>query len=150
MNRIQTLPRGGEDSTAMPQEQLDNWFSTPDQLSRYVAIRAAALAFAQVVNQQAPDCANKSAAIRMIREAAMSANVAITYGASDRRGGCGDVAGNVGVCGGDSTGSEKLLDRAWGLGRRQSEATGQEPHVSLSAQYTCNGTGAQSFTLKQQ
>ena len=62
----------------MQQEQLENWFSTPDQLPRYVAISAAALAFANVVNENAPDSADKTAAIRMIREAAMTANAAIT------------------------------------------------------------------------
>jgi hypothetical protein len=60
-------------------EQLtpDNWVSTPDQLPKYVAIRAAALAFANVVNENAPDSPDKSAAIRMIRDAAMTANAAI-------------------------------------------------------------------------
>jgi hypothetical protein len=59
------------------EQQLENWFSTPDQLPRYVAIRAAALAFAAVVNEQVPDSADKSAAIRMIRDAALTANAAI-------------------------------------------------------------------------
>jgi hypothetical protein len=55
----------------------DNWVSTPDHLPKYVAIRAAALAFANVVNENAPDSPDKSAAIRMIRDAAMTANAAI-------------------------------------------------------------------------
>jgi hypothetical protein len=59
------------------EQQLENSFSTPDQLPRYVAIRAAALAFAAVVNEQVPDSADKSAAIRMIRDAALTANAAI-------------------------------------------------------------------------
>jgi hypothetical protein len=59
------------------EQQLENWFSTPDQLPRYVAIRAAALAFAAVVNEQVPDSADKRAAIKMIREAAITSNRAI-------------------------------------------------------------------------
>jgi hypothetical protein len=55
----------------------DNWVSTPDHLPKYVAIRAAALAFAAVVNEQVPDSADKSAAMRMIREAAITSNRAI-------------------------------------------------------------------------
>jgi hypothetical protein len=35
----------------MQQEQLENSLSTPDQLPRYVAISAAALAFANVVKR---------------------------------------------------------------------------------------------------
>jgi hypothetical protein len=61
----------------MEQQTPDNWVSTPDQLPRYVAIRTAALVFANVVNENAPDSPDKSAAIRMIREAAMTANAAI-------------------------------------------------------------------------
>jgi hypothetical protein len=61
----------------MEQQNNDNWVSTPDQLPKYVAIRAAALAFANVINENAPDSPDKSAAVRMIREAAMAANAAI-------------------------------------------------------------------------
>jgi hypothetical protein len=46
-------------------------------VAQVVAIRAAALAFANVVNENAPDSPDKSAAIRMIRDAAMTANAAI-------------------------------------------------------------------------
>jgi hypothetical protein len=68
----------------MQQELLDNWFSyhapSPDQLPKYAAIRSAALAFANVINENVPDSADKSAAMRLIREAAMTANAAIACG----------------------------------------------------------------------
>lgn len=48
-----------------------------DQAGRYLAIRAAAKAFADVVLWSAPDCADRSTAIRSIREAVMWANAAV-------------------------------------------------------------------------
>lgn len=48
-----------------------------DDLARYAAIRAAAKNFAMVVLLNAPKCADRSAAIREIRVAMMTANAAI-------------------------------------------------------------------------
>jgi hypothetical protein len=66
------------------QEQLENWFQyhapSSDPLPRYVAIRAAGLALAQVINDSMPDCADKSAAIRMVREAVITANARMAGG----------------------------------------------------------------------
>lgn len=49
----------------------------PQDVSRYVAIRAAAKLFAQVILQHTPKCADRSAALRHVREATMTANAAI-------------------------------------------------------------------------
>ena len=68
----------------MQQEVLENWFTyhspTADQLPKYAAIRAAALAYAIVINENVPDSADKSAAIRLVREATMTANAAVACG----------------------------------------------------------------------
>lgn len=65
----------------MDQETLENWFTShrpeADQLPKYAALRATGLPFATVVNDKCPDSADKSAAIRLIREATWSINVAI-------------------------------------------------------------------------
>jgi hypothetical protein len=61
--------------------QLDHIFKyhapTPDQLPKYEAIRAAAKAFAQVIVDNTPPCADQSAAVRHVRDAAMTANAAV-------------------------------------------------------------------------
>lgn len=63
---------------------LENWFSfhspEPDQIAKYKAIRDAALAFAAVVVENTPPCADQTAAVRKIREAAFTANAAIACG----------------------------------------------------------------------
>lgn len=60
---------------------LDNIFTyhSPknDQPQRYEKIREAAKNLAIVIDECCPDCADKSAAIRKIREASMTANAAI-------------------------------------------------------------------------
>lgn len=65
----------------MTLEQIENWFSyhapRPDQLLQYDAIRKAGKVFAKVINDNAPECADKTAAIRKVREAVMTANAAI-------------------------------------------------------------------------
>jgi len=48
-----------------------------DQPARYEKLRAAAKVFAQAVLECAPDCADRSAALRHVREAVMVANAAI-------------------------------------------------------------------------
>lgn len=49
----------------------------PGQAERYSKVREAALAFAEVVVDNTPKCPDRSAAVRKIREAVMTANAAI-------------------------------------------------------------------------
>jgi hypothetical protein len=60
---------------------LDHVFSyhspKDDQPAKYEAIRAAAKNFAKVVLVHTPECADQSAALRHIRDAAMTANAAV-------------------------------------------------------------------------
>jgi hypothetical protein len=64
-----------------PQTDIENWFSyhapTPEQLVAYYDIRMAAKIYAETVNKLAPDSADKSAAMRKIRESVMAANLAV-------------------------------------------------------------------------
>lgn len=63
---------------------LENWFTyhspTPDQLPKYLAIREAGLAFAKVIVENTPACADQTAAVRKIRESVMTANQSIACG----------------------------------------------------------------------
>lgn len=69
------------DSNKITNENIDNVFSyhTPkeSQPARYEAIRAAAKEFAKVVFANVPDCADRSTALRNIRESVMWANAAV-------------------------------------------------------------------------
>lgn len=62
-------------------EILNELFSyhapTPETITKYAAINQAAKNFAEVVSQNCPNGADLSAAIRLIREARMTANAAI-------------------------------------------------------------------------
>lgn len=61
-----------------PLEEIFKYHAPNDsQIPRYQKIRDAALAFAQVITECAPNGADKTAAIRKIREAVMTANAAI-------------------------------------------------------------------------
>lgn len=67
------------------QFQLHNWFSYhaptgPEQLAQYQSIRDAGHVFALTIVQNAPPSADRTAAIRKIREAVMTANAAIACG----------------------------------------------------------------------
>jgi hypothetical protein len=66
------------------QEQLNNWFSyhppIADQAGRYERIRAAGKVFAEVLVLECPDSADRTVAIRKIREAVYSANASIACG----------------------------------------------------------------------
>ncbi len=53
---------------------------SPEEIDSYVALRSAAYEFAKVVVKETPQCADRSAAIRLIREAVMTANAAIALG----------------------------------------------------------------------
>ena len=68
-------------SMAITSAHLDNWFSyhSPrnDQLPKYESIRSAARHFAEVIVANTPASADQTAAVRLIREATMTANAAI-------------------------------------------------------------------------
>lgn len=63
---------------------IQNWFiyhaPTSDQLVAYEKLRNAAKDFANAINEIVPDSADKTAAIRKVREAVMTANAAIACG----------------------------------------------------------------------
>jgi hypothetical protein len=62
-------------------EQIENWFSyhapDSDDLVAYAKLRNAAKDFANAVNEICPESADKTAAIRKIREAVMTANASV-------------------------------------------------------------------------
>lgn len=62
-------------------ERLDRWFTyhvpNGNQCERYVLIRDAARALAEVIYQNTPSSPDQAAAIRKVREAVMTANAAI-------------------------------------------------------------------------
>lgn len=68
----------------MEQPQIDNWFMyhapSSDQLVTYEKLRSSARDFANALNALVPDCADKTAAIRKVREAVMIANAAAACG----------------------------------------------------------------------
>lgn len=69
------------DLRSFPQSDIENWFSyhapTPEQLTQYQEIRLAAKVFAEVLNRHVPTGADKTAAMRKLRETTMAANAAI-------------------------------------------------------------------------
>jgi len=62
-------------------DQIDNWFTyhppVGDQAQAYETIRFHARTFAHVINELVPDGADKSDAIRKLRETVMTANAGI-------------------------------------------------------------------------
>ena len=50
---------------------------TSDQIPKYEAIRAAGLVLATAIGESCPKCADRSAALRNVREAVMTANAAV-------------------------------------------------------------------------
>jgi len=50
---------------------------TPEQLPKYEAIRAKAKELGHVIVDNTPNCADQTAAVRLLREAVMTANAAI-------------------------------------------------------------------------
>jgi hypothetical protein len=66
---------------AINQADIDNWFSyhppTPEQLVAYNKIRAAAKVYAETINKHVPDGADKTTAMRTIRNSVMQANLAV-------------------------------------------------------------------------
>jgi hypothetical protein len=65
----------------MTEEELTNWFSyhapEGDDLHRYAAIRYQAHELAKTINHLCPDSADKTCAIRHVRDAGMTANASI-------------------------------------------------------------------------
>lgn len=65
----------------MKTEEIDRFFTyqppKDDQPERYGKIRAAAKALAHVINDNCPESADKTAAIRKLREAVQTANASI-------------------------------------------------------------------------
>jgi hypothetical protein len=63
-------------------ESLADWFdyhaATPEKSDKYSRIRDAAVNLANVIVENAPPCADQSAALRKVREASMTANLAIS------------------------------------------------------------------------
>lgn len=66
---------------AIPTEQIENWFTyhapSSDDLVAYDKLRSAAKSFAMAINELCPDSADKTAAIRKVREACFVANASI-------------------------------------------------------------------------
>lgn len=58
-------------------DQVFTYHNDPAAIPKYQAIRDAAKVFAQVVLDNAPDCADRTVALRGIRETVMNANAAI-------------------------------------------------------------------------
>jgi hypothetical protein len=50
---------------------------TEESREKYIVLRREAKNFARILNETVPDCADKSAAIRKLRECVMTANAAI-------------------------------------------------------------------------
>lgn len=78
---VERMIRQGQSPGNITQAELERQFADHPpqgtQLQRYAAIRAAALLFAQTVVLNTRRCADQVATIRMIRQAAMSANSTI-------------------------------------------------------------------------
>lgn len=67
--------------TEQSAKEIDSWFKyhSPkgDQSDRYATIRAVAHGFALVIVKSCPPCADRTAALRKLREVVMTANAAI-------------------------------------------------------------------------
>lgn len=67
-----------------PKDQLENLFTyhapTEEQIKQYANLRSAALEFARVIHENTPESPDRTAAIRSVREAVMTANAGIATG----------------------------------------------------------------------
>lgn len=65
----------------MEAEKIDNWFTYHEpadgDVARYERLRQAGKHLALVINEMCPESADKTAAIRKVREAVMTANSSI-------------------------------------------------------------------------
>ena len=66
---------------ALSRQDLEEVFTyhspEPDQIPKYERLHGAAKHFAETILNNTPACADQSAAIRLVREAVMTANAAI-------------------------------------------------------------------------
>lgn len=66
------------------EHQLQEWFTyhppQGDQQERYVALREAAKVYAEAIVKHVPQCADRTVALRKVREANWTANSAIACG----------------------------------------------------------------------
>lgn len=73
-----------DDRPMTTQEKLDNWFTyhppLDNQHVHYAMIRAAAKKFAEEIVLLCPDSADRTAALRHIRDAVFTANASIACG----------------------------------------------------------------------
>ena len=76
-----SAPHPAADLRSIPQADLDRYFQyhapTKAQINQYHQIHNAAKIFAETINRHVPGGADKSAAIRLVREATMTANAGI-------------------------------------------------------------------------
>ena len=81
-----TIPEDGVNNTPVeaPKDQIENLFTyhapTEEQIQQYAELRAAALSFARVIHNNVPESPDRSAAIRLVREAVMTANAGVATG----------------------------------------------------------------------
>ena len=65
----------------MTVDQIENWFSyhapSSEDLVAYEKLRNAAKSFATAINEICPESADKTTAIRKVREAVMTANASV-------------------------------------------------------------------------
>ena len=68
----------------MDHDQIENWFTyhapSSGQLQAYDELRNSAKNFAHIINKYCPESADKTAAIRKVREAVMTANASVACG----------------------------------------------------------------------
>lgn len=76
-------PEARLDPTSI-ETQIEEWFKyhppTADQQAKYVALREKARELALLIAEVVPACADRTAAIRKLRESIMTANAAIACG----------------------------------------------------------------------
>jgi hypothetical protein len=60
-----------------PEYVFSHHAPTPDKLAHYDALHAGAKRFAEIILANTPACSDQSAALRLLREAAMMANAAV-------------------------------------------------------------------------
>lgn len=66
------------------ESEIENWFSyhrpSPEDQAKYETIRASAKAFAKTIAECCPASADRTAAMRKLRETVMTANASIACG----------------------------------------------------------------------